>query len=510
METPLPAQQPQQNLGVRETKLPAATPQRSSFHFILFITSIVLLVTAIVYLGYQNWQLKQQVSRIDKIIQVDNTFSKLSSLPPPTPTPDPTTNWKTYSFQGGFFKYPSRWSENPVLTRGSGFTQEIKDMEGLYSLTFSTQGNYSQLTGKSYVSPEEFIGMPSDTVMVDGQEGKQMSPRAGSENKNAVVFFSKDKKGIYTLELDTGNSSLADPRVTEENLKTGQKLFDQILSTFKLLNQTTNATNWKTYQSQVTLFQYPADWSLDSNGKRITATNPKVDLWVYGNDEPMMNECMQIVDTRTTDYLMIKKYTSVITGEACSGGDMTKKEIWITKAGGSGFQPGIIYAYSSAQAKEAEEVFSQILSTFKFLETSNFPTVKPVSLLPIFSWQTVSNDKISLKYPTDIYSVEIHDKSIQLIAKSDPNNRPDFLVESYDGGSRRIWYNNYFSYYPNEVKFIDKQLGSVSALYGLYSQPPSSNENYLVSSGKTIVLVIPQGADTKILETIISTITFTN
>ena len=150
-----------------------------------------------------------------------------------------TADWKVYSFSDGSFKYPNGWVEKLILIRGSGFTQEIEDKDGLYHLTFFTQGNYNQITGNPYSTLEEVIGPPPnilETITVDGQKAGRTLPRARSENKNAVIFFSKDKKTIYTIELDTGSTTLADPKVTEESVKTGQKLFDQILSTFRFVD----------------------------------------------------------------------------------------------------------------------------------------------------------------------------------------------------------------------------------------------------------------------------------
>src|SRR3989344_3718673 len=80
---------------------PMVPPQKSSSHPALFIAGTTLLAIAISYLGYQNWQLKQQVNRLDKLVQVDNT--PLSS---PTDSSDPTAsqapngdlaNWKIYT-----------------------------------------------------------------------------------------------------------------------------------------------------------------------------------------------------------------------------------------------------------------------------------------------------------------------------------------------------------------------------------------------------------------------------
>lgn len=271
--------------NIQETQPPVVRPQNSPSHkSIYYVVGSILLIGSLVFLGYQNWQLRQQVNRLDKLIQVDDTPSNLSS---PAPSPDPTANWKTYSFNGGLFKYPPSWSENPVLIRGSGFTQEIKDKEGLYMLTLFTQGNYSQITGNPYATLEEFIGPPPnilETLTIDGQQGGQVLPRAGSENKNAVIFFSKDKKVIYTIELDTGSSTLTDPRVTEESVKTGQELFDQILSTFKFFDKgssipvsTTNLkkltyylpTGWRTVQDKTGSFEIGYDPSISKVSEPI-------------------------------------------------------------------------------------------------------------------------------------------------------------------------------------------------------------------------------------------------
>jgi len=63
----------------------------------------------------------------------------------PTPLPteaqvkegDPTANWKTYQNENVTFKFPSEWTQNPILVRGSGFSQEFEDPKGKFSFTFS-------------------------------------------------------------------------------------------------------------------------------------------------------------------------------------------------------------------------------------------------------------------------------------------------------------------------------------------------------------------------------------
>lgn len=147
-----------------------------------------------------------------------------------------TANWKTYQNEDIIFNYPSQWVKKPILMQGSGLTQAFEDPELKFSLTFSSSGNYNQVTGKPYTNIDEFINMPYQvkTVIIDGQDGRQPLPRAGSENVNSTMFFSKDSKFIYTIELKTGKTALD---VSGADINDGQKLFDQILSTFKFIGQ---------------------------------------------------------------------------------------------------------------------------------------------------------------------------------------------------------------------------------------------------------------------------------
>lgn len=142
---------------------------------------------------------------------------------------DETANWETYTAEEFSFKYPSNWSQETIIPIGSGAIQEFKNKD--FTLTFEFRGNYSQADGKPYEDlTYDFLKFKYvlPTKYLDGQEAIQVLPRAGSENKNQVYLFSKDKKSILRLELDT--LSEEDAKIVE-----GQRIFDQILSTFKFL-----------------------------------------------------------------------------------------------------------------------------------------------------------------------------------------------------------------------------------------------------------------------------------
>lgn len=129
---------------------------------------------------------------------------------------------------------------------------------------------------------------------------------------------------------------------------------------------------WKTYSDKGIYFKYPAGWDISpySNNSEITSTSPKINLDVASKDETLMNECMKKSSEKTKEGLVIKEFTRVITGAMCETTDSNekdKREIWIIPTQDA-YSPGINYQYSAAEAKQAEEIFYQILSTFKFLE----------------------------------------------------------------------------------------------------------------------------------------------
>jgi hypothetical protein len=115
---------------------PIMPPKPKTPLLVILIVLILALIGATGYLAYQNYQLKQQVSQ-------------LQTTPSPTPSPDPTANWKTYKDEAVGFSlmYPSTWnysieqettmSKDPYSgnTSFSGQVQ-FNGKEGLIILTY--------------------------------------------------------------------------------------------------------------------------------------------------------------------------------------------------------------------------------------------------------------------------------------------------------------------------------------------------------------------------------------
>ena len=150
----------------------------------------------------------------------------------PTGTEQVERQWKTYEDENVSFRYPAEWTAKPLFSHGSGSSLIISDPQITYTLTFSILKNINSETSQPYGDIDEFIQMPYRVkeVLVDGREGRQPLPRAGSENINSVSFFADDERTIYTLTLQSGRRTQP---ASEEQIRQGQKIFEEILTSFK-------------------------------------------------------------------------------------------------------------------------------------------------------------------------------------------------------------------------------------------------------------------------------------
>lgn len=122
---------------------------------------------------------------------------------------------------------------------------------------------------------------------------------------------------------------------------------------------------WETYTSKDIYFKYPSNWNI--SGTEITSSFPKIRIVVIPKNSTLMNECMEKTSEEVKNGITIKKFKRVTTGAMCESFDSNPREIWII-LGKESYSPGISYRYSVSENKQAEEIFDQILSTFKFLD----------------------------------------------------------------------------------------------------------------------------------------------
>jgi hypothetical protein len=177
----------------------------------------------------------------------------------PSQTPDPTANWKTYNSSAESYqiKYPSNWV---LIEAGKthsdsgaarydlneiGGEKEIQKISLAYSdsdltlFEIAVFANSSNLTIDEIVKkdtkpyPTEVPPNSKEVVRmlkVDGINAVQYSI-FGFDRQISVIAFTKNRK-VYRITFDESN-------VNDPDFEKNNKIYEQILSTFKFTNQST-------------------------------------------------------------------------------------------------------------------------------------------------------------------------------------------------------------------------------------------------------------------------------
>ena len=226
----------------------------------ILILVLVLLFAIIISGGYFFYQ-NQKTENI-----TTSTQGQLS------PTPNPTSNWKIYRNENWGFelRYPPNWTYSESSWDG-GENETSVDYDGIHlSPPSSTRGitqinvykvKNNGLNIKDYFNKNDYsccgpdaeptyLGdeiMASEKVIVDGIEGRkalkvpedipieEVTANWVVLEKDGEIFLISNYKDVKELDLDI------------------EKVFDQILSTFKFLP---DISNWKTYKNEDYGFEF--------------------------------------------------------------------------------------------------------------------------------------------------------------------------------------------------------------------------------------------------------------
>lgn len=222
---------------------------------------------------------------------------KKSIFPTPTQTADQTSNWKTY-FNNKLkfsFKYPGDW----ILT-------DIPDQQEA-SLRFESPDYQLDLkfkpTKDAHVGPLLFgakLDMYTDQVTLSNKnynvledyypkEGATGSPIKVLDRKEVIIDGQKGirvetqwgpVKGFASSAVTSlGRTYYFNIQYAPEKRDYFLKIFDQMLSTFKFTDQSSQTTNWKTYVNNDfgISFSYPSDlYTIAASKDFPVPINPKV------------------------------------------------------------------------------------------------------------------------------------------------------------------------------------------------------------------------------------------
>jgi hypothetical protein len=178
---------------------------------------ILLALGAIVFLYYQNQQLKNMLA---------NYQSQPTASPTPTATADPTVNWKTYTDSGFSFKYPSEMSISTSSAANVSYlaTADFKIGESGYQIQITKVTSNIQTIDKF----EQIAPNTPEQTFLDKQSVMTIN------GNQVVVRTYKDAWSVYKKYY------VYSPKLAVILQGTGQDhtIFDQILSTFKFINPT--------------------------------------------------------------------------------------------------------------------------------------------------------------------------------------------------------------------------------------------------------------------------------
>lgn len=393
---------------IQPTKPPT---QPSSLPLVLLVGLFIVCLAGMGFLFWKNKQLQKIVSLQSKPAPV------LTHVLNPTIEAQLYSGWVKYTNDECSFDYPTNWLKKQQVEEGSGFTQEFThpEPERPFTLTFKVHGNYNQVTGKPYSTLDEYEGLSykTKTVMVDGVEGRQALPRAGSEHIYRVDFFSKDKKSIYSLALQIGDSSM---NVSESLAAKGKELFDHIVSSFKF-----TVLAWLPYRESLygVEIQYPSIWK--PTGSQFMYKNRYVmDLGVIESTETLQ-QYLATQDLGNKNMYQVQSTKSIyINGLSCiqrSEYQNGPKSTRISTYCKNGTVIAIIVLNDiPGMSFETNKVYyDKAILTVKI--PASKPTVTPAAVN--MNTYTDNNHLFSFQYPSDweINSTDSSHRIIQLTKK---------------------------------------------------------------------------------------------
>jgi len=292
-------------------------------------------------------------------------------------TEDETADWKTYrNEEFGFeVKYPesSRINGNRIdLSFASGTTLSEK------YLVINTKKSIAAECS----NPMNTMIRETELVSIDSIEFKKEvggEGAAGSIYDSVSYSTQKDNQCIgLSFVLRSGSPGAYDPDLRPEvfDREEESKIFDQILSTFRFIDQDDETVGWTTYESKNFGFEfkYPPTWEIeyfaDYNTERdvFVFTTHRSEIEKYPSLTIKRNwsaqEEIDRINSEDSPYAKVHSTKDIILGS------FDAKEIVYSSTLNINFQKTIIGKDTTMfvfDALPADEEFEQVISSLKFL-----------------------------------------------------------------------------------------------------------------------------------------------
>lgn len=142
----------------------------------------------------------------------------------PSPTPDPTADWKIYSNkQVGFtFKYPSTWTLSEENVPGTIFHLAISEAGTVPYFIINVRDDIDM---ESYIKSRKMTGMRQEFTSVGARDASLLTEETGTGGE--MIWLVNNYKGELIEIIGTYNSS---------NKNAANRIYVNLVSTFKFLD----------------------------------------------------------------------------------------------------------------------------------------------------------------------------------------------------------------------------------------------------------------------------------
>jgi len=269
------------------------------------------------YFIYQNTQL-----RSGSVNPSSTITNSVTNLPKPSPSFDPTADWKTYTFPkiGVSLKMPDLWFVHPeepfseTMVEGKTTNTTVYTTFISYPVDNSSpqvweNGQKASIT-ISTGTKTETLDKRSESYTERGFDPLALELRKEIDGQNAI-FLLDNKTMLYRVVLiDKGQTSYY-ISISFPNTKSAQEVssvFDQILSTFKFLGQSVTISSDKAVETVSNM----------SEVKTFLAQTPKAVVGVDQTDSTDKYWAVQVFESFpdhnvTFHWYNVDKVTGVIT-----------------------------------------------------------------------------------------------------------------------------------------------------------------------------------------------------
>ncbi len=218
--TPIPAVPP----------TPTVSPQKSILSLLLTIL-LLLALAATGVLAYQNWQLQQQIAALQAQPAPTPTLT-------PTPTVDPTANWKVITRKNWSFRVPNIWSylecNDELLFVGPSISKDQTSecgfdlSPGIIEVVRATGDSDRSIPTNTDLAFDPYVSEKSEPIL-DGRKAiKQQETIKDGQGAGTRIY-------VYVNQPDYMDIIILHDTTQKE-------VFDQILSTFKFIDNNNEGT----------------------------------------------------------------------------------------------------------------------------------------------------------------------------------------------------------------------------------------------------------------------------